>query len=92
MALYLAECAVLALLQVDNGFDVARANLHDDGYTHAAVNLFQLVLEGALSEILHAYIDGCHDVAAVDRRCVSDAEELAEHLLPADDTIGSFEQ
>ena len=84
----------VALVDVDDGFDVARLHFHDDRHAHVAVDLrlFEFFDDGSFGQVLNAYVDGRDDVATVDRLFVDDVEILVEHLAAVSDTIGTTEQ
>ena len=89
MVVNLSVFSVETFLHVHDGLDVAGRHIHHDGYTHVGVDFLQLLDERTLGKILHAHVDGGHDVGSVDRRGIGDVEELVAHLAAVHDTVGS---
>ena len=94
MVLHLVELAVGAALHVDDGFDVARLDFHDDSHTHQSVYIFvvELPYDGTLSQVLHVHIDGGHDVGTIGGRRVGDVQILVEHLAAVYDAVLATQQ
>jgi len=92
MVLDLPIFAVDTFLHVDDGLDVARLHLHDDGHTHIAVDFLQLVDDRTLGQVLYAHVDGSHDVGARHGRGVHDVKKLVEHLASMLDAGGAPQQ
>ena len=86
---HLIILTVVCPLHVHNSLHIARLHLHEDGHTHLAIDKFQLVDQGALRQILHAHIDGGHDVCAIHGREYRDVEVFAEHLTTMHHTVGA---
>ena len=86
---HLVIFTILCTLHVHDGFHIACLHFHQDGHTHLTVYEFQLVDESALSQILHTYIDGGHDVCAINGRKHGDIEVFAKYLTTMHQTVGT---
>ena len=64
---HLIVFAVFCTAHVDDGFHIACLHFHQDGHTHLTANLLQFVDDRPFCQVLHAHVDGGHNVAAVDR-------------------------
>ena len=60
----LAILSVATFLHVYKGFNVARGHLHHNGHAHVAMHIrfFQFLHQGALGQVLYAYIDGGYHI------------------------------
>ena len=68
---------------------VACLYLHQDGNAHRGVVFLQLFYQGALGHVLHAHVDGGHNVGTVDGRSHRDLHKLVTHLLVMSNAIGA---
>ena len=92
MVFNFAVLAVDALFHVDDGFNVARLHLHDNGHAHVTVDFAQFVDDGSLGQILHAHVYGGHNIGSSDGRCVHDVQKFIEHFPAVLDAIGAPQQ
>ncbi len=87
VAVHLAELAVRTFRHVHNGFHVARGHFHHHGHAHTGgAQVYQLLHQGCLRNVLHVHVEGAHDVAPVNGRTVFDAQVFVHHLLAVCDT------
>ena len=89
MVLYLPVFAVYTFLHVHYGLDVACGHLHDYCHSYVAVNLLQLLYDGAFGQVLHPYVNSGDDVGTIDRWSVHDVEELVQHLPSVYESVGT---
>ena len=87
MVLSFGIVALAVSFHVDDGFHVAGLHFHHDGYSHVGTYVLQHVYEASFCQVLHAHVDGCNDVGAVDRRRVCDVEKLVHHLAAVLDAV-----
>ena len=91
MVVNLSIFTVETFLHVYDSLDVARRHIHHDGYTHVGIDFLQFFYQRAFCQVLHAHVDGCHDISSVDRRRIGDVQELVAHLSAVYDAVGSAE-
>ena len=93
MVFHFPVFAVAAFVHVDYRLHVSCGNLHDNGDTDVSIHgrFLKLVEQGAFCQVLHADIDGRHNVCTVDRRCVSDVQVFVAYLSAVDDAVCATE-
>ena len=77
---------IYTFLHVYNGLNISCLYLHNNGYTCVPADLFELVNNSPFCQVLHVYINGGDDVAAIDRWRVGNIQVFIQHFSPADDT------
>ena len=83
--------AVLALHHVDDCFHFSGSYFHQYHHAYAGIQLFQLVYQCFLANILHAYVDGTNQIATVNRRHIDNVQVFVHHFLAVRQSVPSFQ-
>ena len=67
--------------QVHNRLHIARLHFHQHHHTHLGIQLMQFLTQRALTDVLHAHIDGAHQVIAVHWFLIHNGKVFRKHLL-----------
>ena len=82
---------VFALHHVDDGFHFSGTYLHQYHHTHARIQLFQLIHQRLLANILHTYIDSTNQIATINWWHIDNVQVFVHHLLTVCQSVPPFQ-